>query len=147
VTERRDVEEVVCAFLRALADGAALDDFLEGFEPAPADDAATDRSAELEVRRVETDRRRRDAFARPVGAVERGPLELRRVALDLGGCATDVTFEIANRGPRRILVSDLQRGARVLGVWWYLLVPLDAGVEVPPAAASPPARPGASACR
>jgi hypothetical protein len=79
-------------------------------------------------------RRRSDSVTEAPGWVEEDGLRVGRLALDLGGRHTTVTFAVENRGALPVVVFEALRGARTLGMWTYLPVPLMKTVEVEPGA-------------
>jgi hypothetical protein len=66
------------------------------------------------------------------GRVEVSGLRVEDVVLDLRAQVTSLDFVVENAGPRPVVVYEVVRGARVLGRWFYIPVPLTNPVEVGP---------------
>jgi hypothetical protein len=74
----------------------------------------------------------RDAVVLPVGVVEDGTLAISVPALTLSATWTRIALAVENRGPHLVILSELHRGARALGVWRYVALPFMGTVEIPP---------------
>jgi hypothetical protein len=95
----------------------------------------------IELERVEGDWRITDwvdhgrglanSMVRPVGVVEHRRLVLEVPALSLAAQSTRITLAVDNRGPHLVVLSELYRGARALGLWHYIPVALTGAVQVP----------------
>jgi hypothetical protein len=72
-----------------------------------------------------------DAVVRPAGALEHGTLTLVVPALTLATESTRIVLAVENRGPHLVVLSELYRGAKALGLWHYVPVPFVGAVEVP----------------
>jgi hypothetical protein len=66
------------------------------------------------------------------GSVELEDLRVEDLVLELAAHHTRVEFEVENRRARPVVVFEALRGARTLGIWSYLPVPLVDVVEVAP---------------
>jgi hypothetical protein len=72
-----------------------------------------------------------DAAVRPAGVLEHGTLKLEVPTLMLAADSTRLVLAVENRGPHPVVLSELYRGARALGLWHYVPVPFVGAVEVP----------------
>ena len=73
----------------------------------------------------------RDAVVRPVEVLEHGTLRLDVPALTLGADSTRIVLALENRGPHLVVLSELYRGARALGLWHYVPVPFVGAIRIP----------------
>ena len=64
------------------------------------------------------------------GSIEQSGLRLEDVVLELGARATSLELVLENTGAHRLVVFEVVSGARVLGLWSYVPVPLTSPLEV-----------------
>jgi hypothetical protein len=76
--------------------------------------------------------RRLSDATRPREVLELGKLAISVPVLNLGPLRTYVALAVENRGPHLVVLSELYRGARALGLWRYVPVPFLGAVEIPP---------------
>src|SRR5205823_9409650 len=67
-----------------------------------------------------------------VGVLEDGTLALSVPALTLAATWTRLSLAVENRGPHLVILSELHRGARALGLWHFVALPFMGAVEIPP---------------
>jgi hypothetical protein len=77
-------------------------------------------------------RRRSSSYTEVPGSVELDDLRVDDVVVELAADHTSVELAVENRGARPVVVFEALRGARTLGLWFYLPVPLVDAVEVEP---------------
>jgi hypothetical protein len=70
-------------------------------------------------------RRQSESLREVTGHAVLDDLRLDDLKLDLGARGTTLDFVVENRGARPVVVFETLRGARTLGLWSYLWVPLD----------------------
>jgi hypothetical protein len=82
---------------------------------------------------VMVDGRPRSSSWREVpGSVELDGLRVEGLVLELASHHTRLELEVENRGAHPVVVYEALRGARTLGIWTYVPVPLADVVEVEP---------------
>ena len=82
---------------------------------------------------VMVDGRSRSASRTEVpGGVELDDLRVEDLVVELAAHHTSLDFGVENRGAHPVVVFEALRGARTLGFWTYLSVPLVDAVEVEP---------------
>jgi hypothetical protein len=71
------------------------------------------------------------------GSIEQSGLCLRDFVLELGARATSLELVAENRGAHPLVVFEVLRGARVLGLWSYTPVPMTTLLQIAPGEQGP----------
>jgi hypothetical protein len=68
----------------------------------------------------------------PTGTVGPETLRVEVAVLTLGGDETTLELVVENRGPHLVVLSELWRGAKAVGLWHHIPVPFIGPIEMPP---------------